>query len=61
MPYVKRNGVGVYVEPNVSNMMKELYQSGIEITKWCHCKMSKVDKQRDIAMYKRYIKEEERE
>jgi hypothetical protein len=23
--------------------------------------MSKVDKQRDIAMYKRYIKEEERE
>jgi hypothetical protein len=51
----------VYVEPNVSNMMKELYQSGIEITKWCHCKMSKEDKQRDIAMYKRDIKEEESE
>jgi hypothetical protein len=61
MPYVKRNGLGVYVEPNVSNMMKELYQSGIEITKSCHCKMSKEDKQRDIAMYKRDIKEEESE
>jgi hypothetical protein len=55
------NGDVVYVEPNVSNMMKELYQSGIEITKWCHCKMSKKDKQRDIAMYKSYIKEEESE
>jgi hypothetical protein len=42
-------------------MMKELYQSGIEITKWCHCKMSKEDKQRDIAKYERWIKLEESE
>jgi hypothetical protein len=61
MPYVIKNGVGMYVEPNVSNMMKELYLSGIEITKWCHCKMSKLDKQRDIARYERDIKEEESE
>jgi hypothetical protein len=61
MPYVKQNGVGVYEEPNPSEMMIKLYDSGIEITKWCHCKMSKLDKQRDIAMYKRDIKEEESE
>jgi hypothetical protein len=54
------NGEYVYVEPNVSNMMKELYQSGIAITKWCHCKMSKEDKQRDIAEYERWIKLEEK-
>jgi hypothetical protein len=45
----------------IDKKMRELILSGIEITKWCHCKMSKEDKQRDIAMYKRDIKEEESE
>jgi hypothetical protein len=53
------NGAYVYVEDSLPDAMIKLYQSGIEITKWCHCKMSKEDKRRDIAMYKRYIKEEE--
>jgi hypothetical protein len=53
------NGEYVYEEPSLPDAMIKLYQSGIDITKWCHCKMSKEDKQRDIDMYKQDIKEEE--
>jgi hypothetical protein len=44
----------------IDKKMRELILSGIAITKWCHCKMSKEDKQRDIAEYERWIKEEEK-
>ncbi len=56
MPYVKRNGVGVYEEPNPSEMMIKLYNIGIELVTSCWDKSLNKDEQ--IKNYKRHIEEE---
>jgi hypothetical protein len=54
------NGEYVYEEPSLPDAMIKLYQSGIDITT-VSVSLSKEDKQRDIAKYERWIKEEESE
>ena len=56
MPYVKRNGVGVYEEPNPSEMMIKLYDSGIKLVTSDLDKSCNKDEQ--IKKYERYIEEE---
>ena len=58
MPYVKRNGVGVYEEPNPSEIMIKAFNGYIRLLESDLDTRPKEVKQVDIDMAKKWIEEE---